>query len=248
MPAFFFEDMERTKENLTLTPRLQAIADRVPQGARLADVGTDHGHLPLWLLTQERLSAAIASDVRQGPLDHARDNARLHGLSDRVRFVLAAGLDGVGPADCDTISIAGMGGETIAGILQAAPWTAQGAHCLLLQPMTMLAQLRQWLWAHGYAIESECICREGRRFYLVWQVRGGAPVLERPLPACVCSEALLRADGAADYLRALLERERHALLGMERGAVDRARVQAQRETVHIIEQALKQLEGLECRP
>ena len=63
--------MERTKESLNLTPRLQAIADRVPQGARLADVGTDHGHLPLWLLTQGRLEAAIASDIRQGPLAHA---------------------------------------------------------------------------------------------------------------------------------------------------------------------------------
>ena len=86
---------ERTKENLTLTPRLQAIADRVPQGARLADIGTDHGHLPLWLLTQNRLTCAIASDLREGPLDHARDNARFHGLTDRVSFRLASGLEGI---------------------------------------------------------------------------------------------------------------------------------------------------------
>ena len=124
---------ERTKENLTLTPRLQAIADRVPQGARLADIGTDHGHLPLRLLTQNRLTCAIASDLREGPLDHARDNARFHGLTDRVSFRLASGLEGIAPDECDTISIAGMGGETIAAILEAAPWTADGKHTLLLQ-------------------------------------------------------------------------------------------------------------------
>ena len=108
---------ERTKENLSLTPRLQTIADRVPKGAGFADIGTDHGHLPLWLLETDVLQTAIACDLREGPLEHARENARFHGLSERVCFRLAAGLDAVRAEECDTISIAGMGGETIAGIL-----------------------------------------------------------------------------------------------------------------------------------
>lgn len=236
---------ERTKENLTLTPRLQAIADRVPQGARLADIGTDHGHLPLWLLTQNRLTCAIASDLREGPLDHARDNARFHGLTDRVSFRLASGLEGIAPNECDTISIAGMGGETIAAILEAAPWTADGKHTLLLQPMTMLPQLRQWLWAHGYCIQEETVCQEGHRYYLIWTVCGDAERQDKPLEACVLSDALLRAPGAMAYLQALYTRENRALSGMEQGQnTDAAMIEAQRTVVQTISRAL---EGLTCQ-
>lgn len=236
---------ERTKENLTLTPRLQAIADRVSQGARLADIGTDHGHLPLWLLTQNRLTCAIASDLREGPLDHARDNARFHGLTDRVSFRLASGLEGIAPNECDTISIAGMGGETIAAILEAAPWTADGKHTLLLQPMTMLPQLRQWLWTHGYCIQEETVCQEGHRYYLIWTVCGSAERQDRPLEACVLSDALLRAPGAMAYLKALYARESRALSGMEQGQnTDAAMIEAQRTVVQTISRAL---EGLTCQ-
>ena len=148
-------------------------------------------------------------------MEHARENARFHGLSERVCFRLAAGLDAVRAEECDTISIAGMGGETIAGILQAAPWTAKGAHKLLLQPMTMLPQLRQWLWANGYQIFEETVCREGKRFYVILTVQGGGVPQEKPLSACYVSPELLRSKGASDYLQALLRRETNALHGMQ---------------------------------
>lgn len=228
----------RTKENLNLTPRLQAIADRVPEGARFTDIGTDHGHLPLWLLRAGRLQTAIACDLREGPLDHARENAKFHGLSDGVSFRLAAGLDAVRAEECDTISIAGMGGETIAGILENAPWTAQGAHTLLLQPMTMLPQLRQWLWAHGYHIHEETICREGKRFYVILTAQGGGVQQKKPLSACYTSPALLKAAGAADYLQALCQRESYALRGMQAGAkMEAAAISEQEEIVRHIQTA-----------
>lgn len=232
---------ERTRENLTLTPRLQAIADRVPNGARLADIGTDHGHLPLWLLTQGRLTSAIASDLRDGPLTHARENARFHGLSDLIAFRLAAGLDGVSPSECDTISIAGMGGETMIGILQAAPWTAQGQHTILLQPMTMLPQLRQWLWQNGYEIEEETVCTEGKRHYLVWTVCGGAARKTVALPDCYFSPALLRTPQADLYLTALLRREQYALTGMERGQqVSKEQLAQQQAVVQTLQKVLEE--------
>lgn len=233
--------IERTKENLTLTPRLQAIADRVSDGARLVDVGTDHGHLPLWLLTQGRLTSAIASDLREGPLTHAQENARLHGLSLFVQFRLAAGLDGVLPSECDTISIAGMGGETIIEILQAAPWTAEGNHTLLLQPMTMLPQLRQWLWQSGYEIEEETVCTEGKRHYLVWTVRGGAACKMVALPDCYFSSALLCAPRADIYLTALLRREQYALAGMKRGQqVSKEQLMQQQAVVQTLQTILEE--------
>lgn len=225
-------------ESMVLTPRLACLAALVPPGARLADVGTDHGKLPIALLRAGRVASAIGSDIGAGPLGHAARNAQEHGVSLSLR--LAPGLDAVRPDECDTVSIAGMGGQTIADILRAAPWTADGAHLLLLQPMTMAYELRQWLWAHGYAIAREAPCREGRRHYVVIAARGGGQARQVPLAQCAFSPALLRADGAADYLRHLLVRERRALAGMERAEQpDPQRLDDQRVLVRAINDALE---------
>ena len=227
-------------ESMVLTPRLACLAALVPPGARLADVGTDHGKLPISLLLESRIAQAIGSDIGAGPLAHAARNAEEHGVSLSLR--LAPGLDAVRPEECDTVSIAGMGGQTIAEILQAAPWTGDGAHLLLLQPMTMVYELRQWLWAHGYAIERETLCREDRRQYVVLSARGGALAREVPLAQCAFSPALLRAAGVAEYLQHLLTRETRALAGMEQAKDrDSARLAAQRALVQEIKQALEGL-------
>ena len=225
---------------MVLTPRLACLAALVPPGACLADVGTDHGKLPISLLLDGRIAQAIGSDIGAGPLAHAARNAAEHGVSLSLR--LAPGLDAVRPEECDTVSIAGMGGQTIAEILQAAPWTGDGAHLLLLQPMTMVYELRQWLWAHGYAIERETLCREDRRRYVVLSARGGAPAREVPLARCAFSPAPLRAAGAAEYLQHLLTRETRALAGMEQAKDrDSARLAAQRALVQEIKQVLEGL-------
>ena len=80
------------KKELQLQPRLQCLADLVPQGARLADVGTDHGYLPVWLLQRGRMESAIASDINALPLDHARATAREYGVTERMDFRLCPGL------------------------------------------------------------------------------------------------------------------------------------------------------------
>lgn len=226
---------------MVLTPRLACLASLVPQGARLADIGTDHGKLPVSLLLAGRIAAAIGSDIGKGPLAHAARNAQEHGVSLSLR--LAAGLDAVQPEECDTVSIAGMGGQTIAEILAAALWCEQGQHLLLLQPMTMVYELRQWLWAHGYAIERETLCREDRRQYVVLSVRGGAEKKELPLWQCAFSPALLQADGAKEYLQALLIREERALEGMRQAnEMDKARLDMQRRLVMEIKQAWEGLQ------
>ena len=228
-------------ESMVLTPRLACIASLVPQGARLADIGTDHGKLPISLLLTGKIAAATGSDIGEGPLAHAARNATDYGVSLSLR--LAAGLDAVQPEECDTVSIAGMGGQTIAEILTAAPWCEQGQHLLLLQPMTMVYELRQWLWAHGYVIECETLCREDRRQYVVLSVRGSAEKKELPLWQCAFSPALLQADGAKDYLKALLTREERALEGMQQAnEIDKARLDMQRRLVMEIKQAWEGLQ------
>ena len=139
-------------KHLELTPRLRQIAAWVRQGAHLADVGTDHAYLPVWLTLQGRVASAIASDLRRGPLDRAQETGRRYGVGDRITFRLGNGLAAVAPEECDTIVIAGMGGENIAQILAGAPWTADGRHTLLLQPQSRAEALRRFLAEHGFAV------------------------------------------------------------------------------------------------
>lgn len=158
---------------MELTARLQSVADQVPQNAVFADIGTDHAYLPAWLLLNGRIDHAIAADLREGPLSRARETAEQYGVSGNMSFRLCSGLDDIREDEADTIAIAGMGGETIAEILQAAPWTRKDK-LLLLQPMTSFPDLRLWLQQNGYCIEKETISREGKRLYTCLTVRGGA--------------------------------------------------------------------------
>mgnify|MGYP004589247721 CR=1 FL=1 len=161
------------EKELQLQPRLQCIASLVPQGARLADVGTDHGYLPVWLLQHGRIESAIASDINALPLDHARATAREYGVTERMDFRLCPGLAKIRTEECDAIAIAGMGGETILGILEAAPWTRDGAHTLILQPQTKVDLLRRWLCESGYRFLEEKLVRDKEQLYVVFRVTGG---------------------------------------------------------------------------
>ena len=108
-----------------LSPRLRMVADLVPTGIRLADVGTDHAYLPTALLQEGKIPFAVAADLRQGPLASAKATVRRAELEGKVAFRLCDGLRGIRPEEVDGVAIAGMGGETIASILAAAPWTRE---------------------------------------------------------------------------------------------------------------------------
>ena len=172
-----------TKRKLCLSCRLQAIAALIPRDCRVADIGTDHGYLPVWLLQNGAAQRVIACDVRPGPLEHARRSAAQYGLDrdDRLLFRLGDGLDCVAPEEVDTIVIAGMGGETIQSILEAAPWTNDAAYQLLLQPMTKAEVLRRFLAKQGYTIAREHLVYENHTYFPVMNVRGGGQPEQLPL-------------------------------------------------------------------
>lgn len=157
---------------LRLQPRLLALSQAVPQNARLVDVGTDHGYLPIALLQKGQLTSAIATDIAREPLAHARRSADEYGVTLDLR--LCNGLAGVMPEEVDTVVIAGMGGETIAAILEAAPWTKNGT-LLLLQPMTKAEVLRRWLFTSGYTIQKEQLVEDKGHLYPLLTAMGGEP-------------------------------------------------------------------------
>ena len=199
---------------LHLQPRLQCIADCVPRGARLADVGTDHGYLPVWLLQNRRIVSAIASDINAGPLEHAKATAAEYRVTERLGFRLCAGLDAIAPDEADTVVIAGMGGETIITILQSAAWDWRG-HTLLLQPMTKAELLRRWLAEHGLCVASERLVRDKGTIYAVIEAQPGqsAPLTDAE---AWCGVGLLHDPLYGMYARDRIRKLERAAAGLRR--------------------------------
>ena len=150
--------------------RLYQVASLVPACHTVADVGTDHGYIPAYLLLHSQCTRAIASDIAAGPCRAAADTCSRHGLQDRMEVRQAPGLDGLAPGEAQVVVIAGMGGTTIKRILEESPAIAASVETFVLQPMNGVALLRRWLAGHGYSITEERLCRENRHFYVIIQV------------------------------------------------------------------------------
>lgn len=146
---------------IKLSDRLLAIARLVPPLGGVADVGTDHGYIPVWLAQNGHSGKIYASDINEAPLEHAKLTAVEYGQADRISFALCDGLAALDGTDISTVIIAGMGGENIADILSAAPWTKTLRTRLILQPMTKSALLRSWLFDNGYRVLSEQLVQDG---------------------------------------------------------------------------------------
>ena len=158
---------------LPISKRLLCCAELVPPCGTVADVGTDHGYLGIYLLQAGRCGRVIAADLREKPLASARANAALFSVADRMEFCLSDGLHNVKPASFDTLVLAGMGGDLITRILAEAPWLDGGLCTLILQPQSAANDLRRWLGERGWSIDRERLVRDGRFLYAVLAVRPG---------------------------------------------------------------------------
>lgn len=155
-----------------LTPRLEAIAEMVDQGATLADIGTDHGYLPVALLNRGVIESAIAADVNEKPLESAKRNTP-ENLKEHMQFRLGNGLGPILEGEVDQIVIAGMGGELIGQILSADWKKTRSFASLILQPMVKVSYLREFLKDNGFCIVDETMVQEGNKFYQIMKVKHG---------------------------------------------------------------------------
>lgn len=161
----------------TLSMRLERVAAHVPAGARLADIGSDHGYLPVALLRRGLIAAAVAGEVAATPFQAAERTVRENGLEQHVSVRLADGLAAITAADAITaISVCGMGGETIRNILDSGKARLTGQERLILQPNGGEQPLRQWLMDNGYRILVEELLRENRFYYEIIVAERAEPV------------------------------------------------------------------------
>ena len=190
-----------------LNVRLLSAAELVRQNATLADIGTDHAYLPLFLLDAGRIDYAYCCDINEGPLNSARHNAEECGLANSISFLLtdgAAALDGKGITD---YAICGMGGELIADIINRAPHLKDAEINLILQPMTRQEKLRCYLAASGFRIITESYTLDAGKYYACLLVSyDGIRRDISPLESVVgvADSAYIGRDSRIEYLRAKL--------------------------------------------
>ncbi len=158
-----------SKRPLLLKLRLMKIADTIPPGSRVADIGTDHARLPAYLLQRGITEHIIATDISDGPLIRAKRTLGIHGL-DRIQLRKGFGAQCVEPSEVDVVVISGMGADTIMEILQASPWLKE-KH-LFLQPMTKQIRLYNYLLVNGYPEPKVDIIQEEKRKYTLYSCGG----------------------------------------------------------------------------
>lgn len=148
-----------------ISKRLLSAVKYVRRGAVFADVGTDHAYLPIYLLKSGLIERAVLSDINEGPLSSARNNALGESLIDRVELVLADGAAALADKGITDVAIFGMGGELIADIIERAPFLRDEKIRLILQPMTKQAHLCEYLRKSGFSAVGEAYTSEGGKHY-----------------------------------------------------------------------------------
>ena len=154
-----------------ITPRLEAIIKHV-SGKKIADIGTDHAYIPIYLIENSLAGYVIASDINKGPLLIAGDNIKNHNLTGKIETRLGGGLSVLKENEADTIIIAGMGGILISKIIDADIETAKKSN-LILQPMNAQYELRKYLLSHDFKITNEDIAVEGFKVYNIIETESG---------------------------------------------------------------------------
>ncbi|MBQ6815700.1 MAG: SAM-dependent methyltransferase [Clostridia bacterium] len=150
-----------------LSKRLLKIAELVPKNSRVADIGTDHGYLPIYLIKNGVATSVLACDINQKPLNNAKKNIQRSNVLG-IQTRLCGGLSGITADEVETIIIAGIGGEVIAGILENCSWVKNKKYTLLLNPTTSPEKLRDFLYSTGFSTDLEtAVCENGKCYTII---------------------------------------------------------------------------------
>jgi tRNA (adenine22-N1)-methyltransferase len=159
-----------------LSDRLEAVANFIPEGARVADIGSDHAYLPCNVVKKGSVPFAIAGEVAEGPFQSALEQVREENLIDKISVRKGNGLEVIQPGEVDCITIAGMGGTLISTILEKGKSKLEGVSRLVLQPNVGSFAVRRWLIDNGWELVKEEILEEDRKIYEVLVAEKGEPL------------------------------------------------------------------------
>ncbi|GAB7386336.1 tRNA (adenine(22)-N(1))-methyltransferase TrmK [Bacillaceae bacterium] len=160
---------------MKLSRRLQKVASYIPNGSRVADIGSDHAYLPTYLIQRGIASHVIAGELNEGPWRAARSQVRAAGLEGRIDVRKGDGLTVIEKGEVDVITIAGMGGTLISKILGEGLEKLEGVRRLVLQPNLGEPLVRRWLYGHRWQLVAETIVKEDGRIYEILVAEKGDP-------------------------------------------------------------------------
>ncbi len=158
---------------IQISRRLQSVAAFVQQGKTLADVGCDHGYIPIYLLQKKKIEKAIAMDVNQGPLMRAKEHIQEWGLEDYIDIRLSDGVNALKPDEAESVVIAGMGGPLMEKILTEGDKVLKTVKELVLQPQSEIGHFRKYLSENNYCITHEEMILEDGKYYPIMRVIHG---------------------------------------------------------------------------
>lgn len=189
---------------MELSKRLKAVADMVGTGSVLADIGTDHAYIPIWLVSRESVPRAVAMDVNEGPLKRAQENILQNGLEEKIETRLSDGFKALAPGEADAAVIAGMGGGLTIRILKSGMEVVRSLKECILQPQSEIDKVRTFLLEEGFSFIREDMVEEDGKYYPMMCVRPPGS------PECT-AESEKWPETELLYGRLLLE-ERHPVL------------------------------------
>ncbi len=158
---------------MELSRRLYAVASLVTEGASVADVGTDHGYIPIYLMQQNIASKVIALDINGGPLERARMHIIGYNLKGQIETRLSDGLSAIQPGEVDTMIAAGMGGGLVIKILEEGREVVESLKACILQPQSEVWRVRRYLLDHHMNIIDEDMVEEDGKYYPMMRVVHG---------------------------------------------------------------------------
>ncbi|MBP3320348.1 MAG: SAM-dependent methyltransferase [Clostridia bacterium] len=156
--------------NFNISKRLLKCAEKITKNSRIADIGTDHAYVPIYLGLNKRITHAIASDINPGPLENARQNIRKYNLENIIETRISNGLENIESSEVDEVIIAGMGGNLISEILQKSLDQNKTFKKYILQPVQYDVKLREYLCRSGFDILHESIVESDKKIYIIIEV------------------------------------------------------------------------------
>ena len=165
---------------MDISKRLELVAGLVSHEV-IADIGTDHGYVPIYLYRQGKIRKAFACDVRKGPLEKCRQNIALYGAEDVIEPRLGSGLIPLQPFEAETAIMAGIGGMLIVHILEDSPEVAASLKELVLSPQRDFHEVRKYLHKIGFAIKEEHMLKEDGKPYVLMRCEKGEEKYDREI-------------------------------------------------------------------